>query len=98
MAGALLMLSANYSVHLLIAPRFLWQEAAIMMNLATYSFTYWLFSCAFIVLLNRYYLTWKRFLTHLLVSLLYAAFSFIILFCVPAGTVQHTCMAAMAHN
>ncbi len=96
MAGALLMLSANYSVHLLIAPRFLWQEAAIMMNLATYSFTYWLFSCAFIVLLNRYYLTWKRFLTHLLVSLLYAAFSFIILFCVPAGTVQHTCMAAMA--
>ena len=26
MAGALLMLSANYSVHLLIAPRFLWQE------------------------------------------------------------------------
>ena len=96
MAGALLMLSANYSVHLLIAPRFLWQEAAIMMNLATYSFTYWLFSCAFIVLLNRYYLTWKRFLTHLLVSLLYAALSFIILFCVPAGTVQHTCMAAMA--
>ena len=55
MAGALLALSANYSVHLFVAPRFLWKEAAIMMNLSTYYLTYWLFNCAFMVLLKPHY-------------------------------------------
>lgn len=52
MAGALLTLSANYAVHLIVNPRFLWLEAAIVMNHCTYFLTYWLFSCAFKTLLN----------------------------------------------
>ena len=40
MAGALLTLSANYAVHLFVSPRFLWHEAAVMMNLSTYYLTY----------------------------------------------------------
>ena len=39
MAGALLTLSVNYAVHLFAAPRFLWQDAAVMMNLSTYYLT-----------------------------------------------------------
>lgn len=65
MAGALLALSANYSVHLFVAPRFLWKEAAIMMNLSTYYLTYWLFNCAFMVLLKPHYFTVRRFLMHI---------------------------------
>lgn len=96
MAGALLALSANYSVHLFVSPRFQWQEAAIMMNLATYYLTYWLFSCAFLVLLNHHYLTLRRFLCHLAGWLTYIVLSLVILFLLPSGGVQHLAIALMA--
>lgn len=96
MGCALLALSANYSVHLFVAPRFDSQDAAILMNLATYFLSYWLFSAALMVLLNRYYLTMRRFVSHLTCWVAYAALSVVLLVCVPAGTVRYAGMAAMA--
>lgn len=96
MAGALLVLAANYSVHLFIAPRFHWQEAAIMMNLATYCLAYWLFSCAFMVLLNRNYLTVRRFFRHIVGCMVYAVLSIFVLLYLPHGWVQHMGMGCMA--
>lgn len=96
MGGALLLLSANYSVHLFIAPRFFHQEAAIVMNLATYFLSYWLFSCALMVLLHRHYLTVRRFLRHLACWLLYAALSLAILCGLPSGLPQHLAMLGLA--
>ena len=65
MGGALLILSANYSVHFFIEPRFMNVNAAILMNLSTYFLCYWLFSSALTTLLNRFYITRKRCLTHI---------------------------------
>lgn len=96
MAGALLALSANYSVHLFVAPRFLWKEAAIMMNLSTYYLTYWLFNCAFMVLLKPHYFTVRRFLMHIAGWLAYVLLSIVLLLGVSKGTMQHAAIALMA--
>lgn len=96
MGCALLLLAANYTVHLFIAPRFFYQEAAIVMNLSTYFLSYWLFSCALMVLLNRYYLTPRRFLLHTLYWLAYASLSLVVLWVIPSGTAQHVGMLALA--
>ena len=52
MGVALLVLAANYSVHLFGGLRFHNPDAAILMNLSTYCLSYWLFSAAFITLLD----------------------------------------------
>lgn len=96
MAVALLTLSANYAVHLFVGPRFIHQEAAIVLNLSTYFLSYWLFSCALMVLLNRYYLTMRLFMRHIGYWLVYFVLSGIILFAFPIGTLQHIGMLAMA--
>ena len=96
MAGALLALSANYSVHLFVAPRFLWKEAAIMMNLSTYYLTYWLFNCAFMVLLKPHYFTVRRFLMHIAGWLAYVLLSIVLLLGVSKGTMQHAAIVLMA--
>lgn len=61
MGVALLVLSANYSVHLFCGLRPLHPREAILMNLSTYFLVYGLFSSALIVLLDRFYLTRRRF-------------------------------------
>lgn len=96
MAGALLTLSSNYAVHLFAGPRFLWQEAAIMMNLSTYYLTYWLFSSAFLTLLIPTYFTVKRILRYVGGWLLYSMLSVLLLLCLPQGALQHVAMAFMA--
>ena len=65
MAVALLVLSANYSVHLFAGLRFENLEAAILMNLSTYFLCYWLFSTAFITLLDRFYITVRLIVHHI---------------------------------
>lgn len=57
MGMALLLLAANYSVHLFCGIRFRGHSAAILMNLSTYFLSYWLFSSALTTLLNRFYIT-----------------------------------------
>lgn len=96
MGCALLALSANYSVHLFAAPRFACQEAAIMMNLSTYFLAYWLFSSALMVLLNRHYLTRRRFVRHVAYWLAFATLSAGVLLFLPRGAAAHAGLMAMA--
>ena len=56
MGAALLVLSANYAVHLLLHPRFTAPDAAILMNLSTYYISAWLFSSALTSLLDNHYI------------------------------------------
>lgn len=65
MGVALLALSANYAVHLFSGLRFSYPGRAILINLSTYFLSYWLFSSALTALLDRFYLTRKRFLRHI---------------------------------
>ena len=53
MGTALLVLSANYAVHLFCGIRFVNHNAAILMNLSTYFLCYWLFSSALMTLLDK---------------------------------------------
>ena len=61
MGAALLVLSANYMVHLLLRPRFTAPDAAILMNLSSYYISAWLFSSALTSLLDNHYLTRRKF-------------------------------------
>ena len=57
MGTALLILAANYSVHLFYGIRLKDVNATILMNLSTYFLCYWLFSSAMMTLLNNRYVT-----------------------------------------
>lgn len=96
MGCALLALSVNYSVHLFVAPRFIYQDAAILMNLSTYFLSYWLFSTALMVLLNRHYLTRSLFVRHLIYWLSFSSLSGGVLLCLPRGGSQHVGLMLMA--
>lgn len=75
MGLALLTLACNYMVHLFVGIRFLNHSAAILLNLSTYFLAYWLFSSAFMILLDRNYLTKKRMVFHPPCWLLYLGLS-----------------------
>ena len=96
MGMALLLLSANYSVHLFVGLRFLSQEAAILMNLCTYFMSYWLFSAALITLLDRFYVTRRRFMKYIAGWLGMVALAFVILFSITNRVVSHAGIIAMA--
>lgn len=88
MGAALLLLAANYSVHLFCGIRFIHPDAAIFLNLSTYFLAYWLFSSALISLLDRSYLTRRRFSRHILYWLLYTGVSGSIFTILPRGGVK----------
>lgn len=96
MGVALLVLSANYSVHLFDGLRFYNPDAAILMNLSTYCLSYWLFSAAFIALLDRFYLTVRRFVFHVACWVAYSVLSVVIVCLVPKGIGQQVAMGVMA--
>ena len=96
MGVALLVLSANYSVHLFDGIRFDNPDAAILMNLSTYYLSYWLFSAAFIALLDRFYLTRRRFVLHLSCWVVYSALSFSVIHVLPKGIGQKMAIGVMA--
>lgn len=96
MGCALLTLSANYSVHLFDGIRFYNLEAAILMNLSTYFLTYWLFAAAFIALLDRFYLTRRRFVNYILCWVIYSALSVSIIHVLPKGIGQKISIGVMA--
>lgn len=64
MGAALLNLSINYSIHLFVTPRLNDPVDAILMNLCTYWLAVWLFGSAMMLLLDRSYVTRKRFVRH----------------------------------
>lgn len=95
MGCALLLLSANYAVHLFTEIRLRDIDAAILMNLSTYFLCYWLFSSALTTLLDRFYVTRRRMATHLAQWLLFTLAAGIILKWLPEGTTQKIGLLAM---
>lgn len=81
MGTALLMLAANYAVHLFFAIRLKDLNATILMNLVTYFACYWLFSSAMMTLLDNRYITRRRQLTHLTMWVIYLASAGVVLLC-----------------
>ena len=75
MGVALLLLAVNYAVHLCVDIRHIDVNAAIVMNLSTYFFSYGLFVAALHMLLNRSYITRKIIVRHCLLWLLYVILS-----------------------
>lgn len=96
MGIALLLLSANYSVHFFFGIRFKNVNAAILMNLSTYFLCYYLFSSAMITLLDRFYITRKRLQTHLILWLIFSALSGVVLLLFPDGVMQKVALLALA--
>lgn len=79
MGIALLVLAANYTVHLLFELRFSYPDKAIFLNLSTYYLSAWLFSSALTSLLDRNYLTRRRSLRHIAGWVLFTAVSGVVL-------------------
>lgn len=96
MGIAMLLLSANYSVHFFFGIRFKNTDAAILMNLSTYFLCYWLFSSALTTLLDRFYITKCRLRTHICLWILFSILSGIVLLLLPKGGLQTTVMFALA--
>lgn len=96
MGTALLLLAANYFVHFYFEIRFLNVNAAILMNLLTYFLCYWLFSSALTTLLDRFYITRRRFSVHLFLWVLFSVLATVVLFGLPKGIVQTVGLFAMA--
>ena len=79
MGTALLILAANYSVHLFYSIRLKDVYATILMNLSTYFICYWLFSAAMMTLLDTRYITRRRFLLHIAMWMAFSASAWIVL-------------------
>lgn len=96
MGCALLLLAANYAVHFFFEVRIHNVNAAILMNLSTYFFCYWLFSSALTTLLDRFYITRRRLRFHLSAWVLFTLLSGIILLGLPEGAAQRAGLTVMA--
>lgn len=93
---ALIVLSANYAVHMFVGIRFVNNYAAILMNLSTYFLCYWLFSSALRSLLDRNYITRKRNIINLSLWILFTFISFGILLMPEGSTNQKIFIIIMA--
>lgn len=96
MGAALLVLSANYSVHLFCGLRFTHPDAAIRMNLSTYFLCYWLFSSALTALLYRTYITIRRYAHHMMCWLAFTALTWGAPVVLPGDLWQKTAIGVMA--
>lgn len=85
MGIALLDLAANYSVHLFLTPRLAAPINAILMNLCTYWLAVWLFGSALMMLLDKRYVTRKRFIRHIAGWMAYCIVVLILWFYVPSN-------------
>lgn len=87
MGTALLILAANYSVHLIYGIRLKDLYATILMNLSTYFLCYWLFSSAMMTLLNNQYFTLRRFMVHISMWLVFSALALAVSMLSPTPTI-----------
>lgn len=85
MGIAWLDLAANYSVHLFLTPRLAAPINAILMNLCTYWLAVWLFGSALMMLLDKRYVTRKRFIRHIAGWMAYCIVVLILWFYVPSN-------------
>lgn len=96
MGVAMLLLAANYAAHFFFEIRFHNVNAAILLNLSTYFLCYWLFSSALTTLLDRFYISKRRFRIHIFLWALFSALSAIVLLLLPDGMTQKIGLTAMA--
>ncbi len=96
MGIAMLLLSANYSVHFFFGIRFKNADSAILMNMSTYFLCYSLFSSALIMLLDRFYITKRRVWTHIILWIVFSTLSGVVLFLLPSGIMQKFSLFALA--
>ena len=96
MGIAMLLLSANYSVHFFFGIRFKNADSAILMNMSTYFLCYSLFSSALIMLLDRFYITKRRVWTHVILWIVFSTLSGVVLFLLPSGIIQKISLFALA--
>ena len=96
MGIAMLLLSANYSVHFFFGIRFKNADSAILMNMSTYFLCYSLFSSALIMLLDRFYITKRRMWTHIILWIIFSTLSGVVLFLLPSGIMQKFSLFALA--
>ena len=96
MGIAMLLLSANYSVHFFFGIRFKNADSAILMNMSTYFLCYSLFSSALIMLLDRFYITKRRVWTHIILWIIFSTLSGVVLFLLPSGIMQQFSLFALA--
>ena len=96
MGIAMLLLSANYSVHFFFGIRFKNVNSSILMNMSTYFLCYSLFSSALIMLLDRFYITKRRVWTHIILWIIFSTFSRVVLFLLPSGIMQKISLFALA--
>ena len=96
MGIAMLLISANYSVHFFFGIRFKNADSAILMNMSTYFLCYSLFSSALIMLLDRFYITKRRVWTHIILWIIFSTLSGVVLFLLPSGIMQKISLFALA--
>ena len=96
MGIAMLLLSANYSVHFFFGIRFKNADSAILMNMSTYFLCYSLFSSVLIMLLDRFYITKRRVWTHIILWIIFSTLSGVVLFLLPSGIIQKISIFALA--
>ena len=96
MGIAMLLLSANYSVHFFFGIRFKNADSAILMNMSTYFLCYSLFSSALIMLLDRFYITKRRVWTHIILWIIFSTLSGVVSFLLPSGIMQKFSLFALA--
>ena len=96
MGIAMLLLSANYSVHFFFGIRFKNADSSILMNMSTYFLCYSLFSSALIMLLDRFYITKRRVWTHIILWIIFSTLSGVVLFLLPSGIMQKFSLFALA--
>ena len=95
MGCALLLLAANYSVHLFCTIR-LWNlHATILMNMVTYFLCYWFFSAAMMTLLKPNYISQKRFTFHIFLWLGFTALAALVCF-LPTPLARNTATVLLA--
>ena len=96
MGIAMLLLSANYSVHFFFGIRFKNADSSILMNMSTYFLCYSLFSSALIMLLDRFYIIKRRVWTHIILWIIFSTLSGVVVFLVPSGIIQKISLFALA--
>lgn len=96
MGTALLILATNYAIHIVWGIRFTDKNATILLNLVAYFICYWLFSSALMTLLDKTYITKRRFLIHILLWLVYAAIAVILFISIKSTFTMAFAIAAFA--
>ena len=96
MGAALLVLSANYAVHLFCTPRLTDPAKAILMNLCTYFIVVWLFGSALLTLLDKSMVTRRKFIRHVSGWVIYTAVAVALCQILPPGTPHHALPAVFA--